>query len=62
MDAHLVQFAENADTKSVNRLIALSEIVKAVPPTKMEKCKTLNVTWKEIDDELVPNLEMEFYP
>ena len=61
MDKHLVEFAENADTKSVNRLIALSEVIKGIPTEKMAKAKSLKVTWRDIDDELVPELDVEFY-
>ncbi len=61
MDANLVQFAADADTKSVNRLIALSEVIKGVPTERMAKAKTLKVTWRDINDELVPELVVEFY-
>jgi hypothetical protein len=61
MDAILREFAEDADMESVNRLIALSEITKAIPTDKMAKAKKVSVQWSSIGGELMPNLDMEFY-
>jgi hypothetical protein len=61
MNQILKQFAIEADSASVNRLVALSAIVNTVPPVKMEKIKTIRVTWRELEDELVPELDMEFF-
>jgi hypothetical protein len=61
MDPILAQFAEEADSKSVNRLIALSEFTKSIPAEKMAKTKSLELLWGEVDGEILPRLKMEFY-
>jgi len=61
MTKELVEFADNSDSASVNRLLALSEIVKNIPEEKMKKVKSLNVVWVALSDELVPDLKMEFF-
>jgi hypothetical protein len=61
MNPVLKDFAENADSTSVNRLVALSAIVDAIPQEKMSKLKTISVSWRELQEELLPELEMEFF-
>jgi hypothetical protein len=61
MDPVLQQFAEEANSKSVYRLVALSELVRGISPAKMEKAKTIRLNWEEVDGEVVPSINMEFF-
>ena len=62
MDPLLQKFAEEADSKSVYRLVALCELVQGISPSKMEKAKTIQLKWDAIDGEIVPSINMEFFP
>jgi hypothetical protein len=61
MDPVLQQFAEEANSKSVYRLVALNELIRGISPTKMEKVKTIRLNWEEVDGEVVPSINMEFF-
>jgi len=61
MDPILQQFAAEASSKSVYRLVALCELIKGISPAKMEKAKNIRLNWEEIDGEVVPTIDMEFF-
>jgi hypothetical protein len=62
MDSNYLQFLNNTTSTSVERLAALSEIINAIPQERMAKLAKMNVTWEELDDEMMPTLNVEFYP
>lgn len=61
MDSNAVDFASNANCVSVDRLIALSEVISQIPPEKMAKARTFTITWDTVFGELVPQVSMEFF-
>jgi hypothetical protein len=61
MNAILKDFAAHADSNSVNRLVALSAVVDAIPTEKMSKLQKIKLSWRELKEELLPELEMEFF-
>ena len=61
MDAELRQFAQGSSSNSLHKLMALSELIKAIPQEKMAKVKRLTVKWDESSDgDLLPILDLEF--
>ena len=65
MDASIQKMIESladSGTRSGERLIILSSFVHTLPPEKVAKLKTLVVDWKTLEGELVPLLNIEFFP
>lgn len=62
MDDNYLQFLNNTTSTSVERLACLSELINAIPQERMAKLAKMSVTWEQMDDEMMPILQTEFYP
>lgn len=50
------------ESKSTDKLKVLMEnLFVNVPQPRMEKLKSFRITWKEVDDVIVPFVDLSFY-